>query len=52
MRTEAALRGPIDHGISAQIASFTGTNIVDASVRYMSTTCWYHLGEIVRVMNN
>jgi hypothetical protein len=31
---------------------FTGTSIVDVSLRYMSTTCWYHLGEIARVMNN
>jgi len=41
-------RGPIDHGISAQIAPFTGADIADVSLRYMSTTRWYHLGEIVR----
>ena len=39
-------RRPIDHGISAQIAPFTGTNIVNVSLRYMSTTSWYHLGEL------
>jgi hypothetical protein len=37
-------RGAIDHGISAQIAPFTGKKIVDVAVRYMSTACWYQLG--------
>jgi hypothetical protein len=41
-------RESIHHGISAQIAPFTGASIVDMSLRYMSTTRWYHLGEIVR----
>ena len=45
-------RGPVDHGISAQIASFTGRNIVDVALRYMSTAYWYHLGEIAGAMNN
>jgi hypothetical protein len=31
---------------------FTGTTIVNVSLRYMSTTSWYHFGEFVRVMNN
>jgi len=31
---------------------FTGANIIGASLRYMSTTRWYHLGEVDRAMNN
>ena len=31
---------------------FIGTNIVKASLRYMSTANWYHFGEIDRVLNN
>jgi len=38
--------------ISVRIAPFTGTNIINASLRYISTTYWYHLGGIVRTMNN
>jgi hypothetical protein len=33
--------------ISAQIALFTGANIINAPLRYISTTYWYHLGGIV-----